>query len=63
MTATASHKVFAKDFARITAQIEQAGAVVTLDDGFQFIDESKVPVQVLSTYRGLVQYGYANGLI
>lgn len=62
-TATASRKVFDADFARTTKCIEDAGAVQTASDGFQWIDESKVPAQVLSAYRGLVQYGYATGLL
>lgn len=62
-TGTASRKVFAADFARITDQFQAAGAVVTMDDGFTYVDESKVSAQLVSAYRGLVQYGYANGLI
>lgn len=62
-TETASRKVFDRDFARITASIEAAGAVVTTGDGFRYVDETKVSAQLVSAYRGLVQYGYANGLI
>jgi hypothetical protein len=62
-TATASRKVFANDFAKVTAAIEAAGAVRTEADGGQWIDESRVSADILSAYRGLVEYGYANGLI
>ncbi len=62
MTKTAA-KVFAADHERMNAQLEALGAVVTLVDGFQYIDESKAPAGLLRAYRGLMQFGYANGLI
>ena len=62
-TRTASQKVFNTDLARINAQLEAADAIRTADDGFQWIDESRVPAQLISAYRGLVQCGYANDLI
>ena len=54
---------FAADLNKINGKLNALGAVVTASDGFVFIDESKVPASLMATYRGLVQYGYANGLI
>jgi hypothetical protein len=60
MTAAA---VFDRDAAKITGQIAALGAVVVEPDGFAWVDEAKVPADLLSAYRGLIQYGYANGLL
>ncbi len=40
-----------------------APAVITLDDGTQWIDTSRVDPDLLAAYRRLLQYGYANGLL
>ncbi len=56
-------KTFAADLDKLSARLEALGAVVTLDDGFSYLDESKAPGALLSAYRGLVSYGYANGLL
>lgn len=57
------NQVFAADLARFDAMFTKADAIRTEADGFQWIDQSKVPAQVVSAYRLLMQYGYANGLI
>lgn len=54
---------FAADFEKVSTKLADMGALVTMNDGFTFVDEARVPVALLSTYRGLVSYGYANGLI
>lgn len=56
-------KTFAADLNKISARLESLGAVVVMDDGFTYLDESKAPAALLSTYKSLVSYGYANGLI
>lgn len=56
-------EVYAADLARFDAMFRKADAIRTEGDGFQWIDESKVPVSAVSAYRGLMQYGYANGLV
>jgi hypothetical protein len=38
------------------------GAVVTIGD-FTGLDETKVPPDLMDAYRGLIRYGYANGLM
>lgn len=54
---------FARDLDKINATLHKLGAVVTTKDGFTHIDESKVPADLMRTYRRLVQYGAANGLL
>lgn len=61
MTQTA--KAFNADLERINRTIVEAGALRAEADGFQWIDESLVPASLMRAYRGLVQYGYANGLM
>jgi len=39
------------------------GAVVVQEDGSTWIDPTKAPEGLLSTYAELTSYGYANGLI
>ncbi len=56
-------QVFDADLDRMNARFEALGAIVTFDDGFQGIDPTKAPAALVSAYSGLLQYGYANGLI
>lgn len=63
MVVTASQAVFDADHRRLNAALESAGAVVTLDDGTRAIDPERAPAPLLRTYRLLMQYGYANGLL
>lgn len=62
-TSLMTQAVFDADLDRMNAKIEEFGAVITFDDGFQGIDETKVPAGLLSAYSGLLSYGYANSLI
>ena len=55
-------KTYLADAARFDAAFRNADALVTTDDGFTYIDESKVPASLVSSYRRFVQYGAANGL-
>lgn len=50
------------DLARFDALFRKADAIVTLDDGFAYIDEEKAPADAVRAYRLLMQYGMANGL-
>ncbi|MGP4027228.1 hypothetical protein [Actinomadura sp. 3N407] len=54
---------FGRDLDRMNAMLHQLGAVRTDPDGFTWIDETKIPTDLASAYRGLARYGYANGLI
>jgi hypothetical protein len=54
---------FRADLERFNRTLEASGAVVTLEDGWRGIDGSRVPAELLSAYRLLIQYGYANGLL
>ena len=56
-------KTYAADAARFAAAFESAGAIRTEADGFQWIDQTKVPAALVRSYNLLVQYGAANGLI
>jgi len=38
------------------------GAIITIGD-FTGLDDAKVPAGLMCAYRGLIQYGYANGLL
>lgn len=55
-------KTFNADLARFDKAFRDADAIRTLDDGFTWIDESKVPASLVRSYRRFMQYGYANGL-
>lgn len=55
--------VFDADAARFDKAFRSAGAIVTEADGFEWVDEAKVPSQLISAYRSFVQYGFANGLM
>jgi hypothetical protein len=54
---------FYADLERINATLHSLDAVVTDADGFVSVDESKVPAEVLRSYRFLAKYGAANGLL
>ena len=56
-------KTFDADLARFDAMFTKADAIRTESDGFQWIDQSKVPASAVSAYRMLMQFGYANGLV
>ena len=56
-------KTYAADAARFAAAFESAGAIRTESDGFQWIDQSKVPASLVRSYGRFIQYGAANGLI
>lgn len=59
----ASQDVFEADLARFNAFFQEAGAVLTFEDGSRGVDPTKVPESVLSAHQGLLSYGYANGLL
>lgn len=54
---------FSADMARFDAMFAKADAIRTEADGFQWIDQSKVPTSVVGAYSRLMQFGYANGLV
>ena len=54
-------QIFATDLAKIQAQIEAGGYVLTMEDGFQCLAPN-TPEHLASAYASLMQYGYANGL-
>ncbi len=56
-----TEKVWNRDLANINQIINDAEAVNTADDGFQWVDESKVDAGTMSLYRSLVSVGYAKG--
>lgn len=58
-----SKAFFTADAARFEKLFTDLDAIRTEADGFQWIDESKVPAQALNAYRMHVQYGFANGLM
>lgn len=67
---SAAAALFAADLANMTAAFRKFGAVVTTEDGFAYVDESKVPAtferdpeRLVRAYRGLIQYGHANGFL
>lgn len=60
---SASRAVFDADLDRLSTALENTGAVRHEPDGFAWIDESRAPVRLVSAYRRLVIYGYANGLL
>ncbi|WP_214103180.1 hypothetical protein [Acrocarpospora catenulata] len=54
---------FYRDLDRFNAEFERLGAVAETADGFKYIDESKAPARLVSAYRMLGRFGYANGLL
>lgn len=58
-----SPDVFQADLDRHNIAFRRLGAVIDCGDGSYVIDEDKVPDTLLSSYSGLLQIGYANGLI
>lgn len=64
MSGTASQEVFDKDAVRFDTALRELGAVSGPDeDGNEWLDESRVPADLLRAYRGFIAYGYANGLM
>lgn len=66
ITSTPSRKAptaFQADLARFDKAFRAAGAIRTDPDGFAWVDAAKVPVAMLRAFRGLMEYGYANGLL
>lgn len=60
---TASAAVVNADLARYGRAFEAADAIRTEPDGFQWVDESRVPASLMSGYRRLITYAAANGLL
>lgn len=59
-------EVFNQNLAALNAYIEERGALITGTDesgDYTLIDPTKVPAPVLDAYRGLLSFGYANGLL
>lgn len=56
-------KTFTADLARFDDMFSKAGAIRTTDDGYTWIDQTKVSPSAVATYQRLMQFGYANGLI
>lgn len=57
---------FCDDLERFHESFRNSGVLIMIetDDGPEpFIDSSKVHPDLMSAYRGLLSYGYANGLI
>ena len=54
---------FEADLAKLNAALTALGAVVVQEDGSTWIDPTKAPEGLLSTYAELTSYGYANGQI
>lgn len=52
-----------RDLERFNKAFERAGAVRTALDGFQWVDDTKVPPELMRAYRLTLQYGLANGLL
>lgn len=60
--ALTSRKTFLADYARSTRALQAVGAIETLDDGTERIDETISP-DLAAYHRRLTQFGYANGLM
>ncbi len=54
---------FQRELAAANKVVEDAGAVVAEDDGFRWVDESKLPAEFVEYYAGLRTTGYALGAI
>lgn len=59
---TASPTVFDRDLARHNHAFTQCGAVIEVD-GDRYIDPTKAPANLVSSYRLLLACGAANGLL
>ena len=55
--------VFDADAKRFDDAFRKAGAIQLDEDGFQWIDTTKVPSRLVDAYQSFIQYGYANGLM
>lgn len=60
---SASQAVVDADLARFATAFEAADAIRTEPDGFQWVDETRVPAHLLAAYRRLITYAAANGLL
>ena len=56
-------KTFNADLARLEDSFRKADAIRTTNDGFTYIDQSRVSASLVGSYQRLMQFGYANGLI
>jgi hypothetical protein len=54
---------FQRELAAANKVIDDAGAVVAEDDGFCWVDQSKLPGDFVEYYAGLTSTGYALGAI
>jgi hypothetical protein len=50
-----------RELAKANQVITDAGALMTADDGFQWVDETKLPKRFVDYYAGLRSPGYALG--
>lgn len=53
---------YRRDLERFDAAFRKHDAIATTADGFTYIDETKVPADLVRAYRLLMRYGAANGL-
>lgn len=51
-----------QDLDRLNRKLHDLNALITTGCGFTYIDETKAG-HLVDIYRGLIQYGYANGII
>lgn len=61
MDDSASYRAFRQEWANADAVVKAAGAVMTAEDGFKWVDESKLNADFVLYYQGLRQAGYARG--
>lgn len=54
---------FQDDLDNMNEALHEMGAVREAADGFQWLDQSVVPAELLGTYNRLLQFGYANGYL
>ena len=55
-------EVFARDLERHNSALKSCGAVIETGDSFA-IDPERAPDALISSYRRLLSYGYANGYL
>ena len=60
---TASQRAYLRELENANALIRSRDAVMTADDGFQWVDTSKLPEEFMEYYCGLKSAGYAKGYI
>lgn len=56
-----SRDAWAADLDACNAVLRDLGAVVTEDDGFRWVDETRAPADLVRIYDGLRGIGYARG--